>query len=266
MRLHSLSIEWPTGKEWNCASKCWSDRKDHSPLLHCWVLISTPPFKQGYLNAAFMLLFSSQIFDHFVLRISDSHKKVKQKALDMLAEIIGILEDALNPVIVGLVEGITTNLNSKDPGVRTAAVKALEESIAHLGKADPWHGLSSTVSLPLGHKRTLSALTAVGVCAMPQLTSTRSSAGALLTHQPPNGLECASAFPKSPRSPWLCAACLKRRSWTTALPEFRGKGVLEFAWAPFDFPNEQLCCWCEGTLAHQSFCRTASWQALHYRH
>ncbi|NXI23333.1 TGRM2 protein, partial [Sterrhoptilus dennistouni] len=61
-----------------------------------------------------------QIFDHFVLRISDSHKKVKQKALDVLAEIIGILEDALNPVIVGLVEGITTNLNSKDPGVRTA--------------------------------------------------------------------------------------------------------------------------------------------------
>ncbi|NXR99034.1 TGRM2 protein, partial [Oxylabes madagascariensis] len=61
-----------------------------------------------------------QIFDYFVLRIADSHKKVKHKALDVLAEIIGVLEDALNPVIIRLVEGITTNLNSKDPGVHTA--------------------------------------------------------------------------------------------------------------------------------------------------
>ncbi|XP_064253603.1 TOG array regulator of axonemal microtubules protein 2-like [Passer domesticus] len=90
-----------------------------------------------------------QIFDYFVLRISDSHKKVKQKALDVLAEITGVLKDALNPVIIGLVEGITKNLNSKDPRVRAAAVKALEESIAHLGKAEPWHGLSSPVSLSL---------------------------------------------------------------------------------------------------------------------
>ncbi|NXB95919.1 TGRM2 protein, partial [Vidua chalybeata] len=96
-----------------------------------------------------------QIFDYFVLRISDSHKKVKQKALDVLAEITGILEEALNPVIIGLVEGITKSLNSKDPRVRAAAMKALEESIAHLGKADPWHGLSSTASLSLLHKRTL---------------------------------------------------------------------------------------------------------------
>ncbi|XP_071311135.1 TOG array regulator of axonemal microtubules protein 2-like [Agelaius tricolor] len=73
-----------------------------------------------------------QIFDYFVLRISDSHKKVKQRALDVLAEITGALKDALNPVIIGLVEGITKNLNSKDPRVRAAAVKALEESIAHL--------------------------------------------------------------------------------------------------------------------------------------
>uniref|UniRef100_A0A674GRC6 TOG domain-containing protein n=1 Tax=Taeniopygia guttata TaxID=59729 RepID=A0A674GRC6_TAEGU len=73
-----------------------------------------------------------QIFDYFVLRISDSHKKVKQKALDVLAEITGILKDALNPVIIGLVEGITKSLNSKDPRVRAAVVKALDESIAHL--------------------------------------------------------------------------------------------------------------------------------------
>ncbi|XP_077029062.1 TOG array regulator of axonemal microtubules protein 2-like [Agelaius phoeniceus] len=73
-----------------------------------------------------------KIFDYFILRISDSHKKVKQRALDVLAEITGALKDALNPVIIGLVEGITKNLNSKDPRVRAAAVKALEESIAHL--------------------------------------------------------------------------------------------------------------------------------------
>ncbi|NXB90028.1 TGRM2 protein, partial [Vidua chalybeata] len=62
-----------------------------------------------------------QIFDYFVLRIFDTHKKVKQKALDVLAEIIGLLEDALNPVIIRLVEGITKNLNSKDPRVHAAA-------------------------------------------------------------------------------------------------------------------------------------------------
>ncbi|NXD46801.1 TGRM2 protein, partial [Copsychus sechellarum] len=75
-----------------------------------------------------------QIFDDFVLRISDTHKKVKQMALDVLAEIIAILEDALNPVMVLLVEGILKNLNSKHPGVHAAAVKALKESIAHLDK------------------------------------------------------------------------------------------------------------------------------------
>ncbi|NXO32883.1 TGRM2 protein, partial [Cisticola juncidis] len=61
-----------------------------------------------------------EVFDSFVLRLADSHKKVKQKALAVLAEIIGVLEDALDPVIIALVEGITTNLNSKDPGVRSA--------------------------------------------------------------------------------------------------------------------------------------------------
>ncbi|XP_056371335.1 LOW QUALITY PROTEIN: TOG array regulator of axonemal microtubules protein 2-like [Oenanthe melanoleuca] len=75
-----------------------------------------------------------QIFHHFDLRIFDTHKRVKQMALDMLAEIIAILEDALYPVMVLLVEGILKNLNSKDPGVHAAAVNALEESIAHLDK------------------------------------------------------------------------------------------------------------------------------------
>ncbi|XP_064258035.1 TOG array regulator of axonemal microtubules protein 2-like [Passer domesticus] len=139
-----------------------------------------------------------QIFEYFVLRISDSHKKVKQKALDVLAEITGVLKDALNPVIIGLLEGITKNLNSKDPRVRAAAVKALEESIAHLGKAEPWHGLSSPVSLSLRHKRVLSALIAAVVCGKLQLASPRSCAGAVLMHQSPNRLERDQHFPKVP--------------------------------------------------------------------
>ncbi|XP_077638655.1 TOG array regulator of axonemal microtubules protein 2 [Lonchura striata] len=73
-----------------------------------------------------------QIFDYFVLRICDSHKKVRQKALDVLAEIIGLLDDAMNPVMIRLVEGIAKNLSSNDPGVHAAAMRALEESIAHL--------------------------------------------------------------------------------------------------------------------------------------
>ncbi|XP_074394684.1 TOG array regulator of axonemal microtubules protein 2-like [Zonotrichia albicollis] len=99
-----------------------------------------------------------QVFDYFVLRINDTHKKVKQQALEVLAEMIGLLEDALTPVMTRLMEGITKNLNSKDPGVHAAAVKALDKSIAYLGKAEPWHGLSSPVSLSIPHKRALSAL------------------------------------------------------------------------------------------------------------
>ncbi|XP_059696409.1 TOG array regulator of axonemal microtubules protein 2-like [Haemorhous mexicanus] len=83
-----------------------------------------------------------QIFDYFVLRINDTHKKVKQKALEVLAEIIGLLEDALNPVMVRLVEGITKNLNSKDPGVHAAAVNALDKSVAHLDQVSLMKELS----------------------------------------------------------------------------------------------------------------------------
>ncbi|NWT76114.1 TGRM2 protein, partial [Prunella himalayana] len=103
-----------------------------------------------------------QIFDYFVLRLSDSHKKVKQKALDVLAEITGVLKDALNPVIIGLVEGITKNLNSKDPRVHAAAVNALEESIAHLDKVSllkefsyQWNQLSGQALLDIAERITV---------------------------------------------------------------------------------------------------------------
>ncbi|XP_066425968.1 TOG array regulator of axonemal microtubules protein 2-like [Molothrus aeneus] len=84
-----------------------------------------------------------QIFDYFVLRINDTHKRVKEKALDVLAEIIGLLKDALKPVMTPLVEGITKNLNSKDPGVHAAAVKALDKSVAHLDEVSLMKELSN---------------------------------------------------------------------------------------------------------------------------
>ncbi|KAF4795790.1 hypothetical protein TURU_090090 [Turdus rufiventris] len=87
-----------------------------------------------------------QIFDYFALRISDTHKRVKQMALSVLAEMIVILEDAMNPVIVRLVEGITRNLNSKDPGVHATAVNALEESIDYLDLTD--YSVSTSLDRP----------------------------------------------------------------------------------------------------------------------
>uniref|UniRef100_A0A8C3TMC8 TOG domain-containing protein n=1 Tax=Catharus ustulatus TaxID=91951 RepID=A0A8C3TMC8_CATUS len=82
-----------------------------------------------------------QIFDYFTPRISDTHKRVKQMALDVLAQMIVILEDAMNPVIVCLVERITKNLNTKDPGVH--ATRA-ETCVSLVG------GSEACVSLPAG--------------------------------------------------------------------------------------------------------------------
>ncbi|NXY14090.1 TGRM2 protein, partial [Atrichornis clamosus] len=61
-----------------------------------------------------------QIFDSFVPRICDSHKKVKQQALEVLASVIDTLRDGLNPVLICLVEAITKNLNSKHAGIYAA--------------------------------------------------------------------------------------------------------------------------------------------------
>ncbi|XP_068864560.1 TOG array regulator of axonemal microtubules protein 2-like [Aphelocoma coerulescens] len=119
--------------------------KETEPLQKLYNLLEAKEFKTRMEGVALLLdlcktspqLVSTntvQIFDYFVPRLGDTHKKVKQKALDVLAEIIGVLKDALNPVIICLVEGITNNLNSKDPGVYAAAVKALEASMAHLDK------------------------------------------------------------------------------------------------------------------------------------
>ncbi|NXD85081.1 TGRM2 protein, partial [Halcyon senegalensis] len=61
-----------------------------------------------------------QIFDIFVLRVQDCNKKVKQKALEVLALMVPTLGDALHPVLVSLVGAVTDNLNSKQVGIYAA--------------------------------------------------------------------------------------------------------------------------------------------------
>ncbi|XP_064262010.1 TOG array regulator of axonemal microtubules protein 2-like isoform X2 [Passer domesticus] len=103
-----------------------------------------------------------QIFDYFGLRICDTHKKVKQKALEALAEIIGLLQDAMNPLMIRLVEGITKNLNSKDPGVHAAAMTALDQSVVHLDEVSlmkelchQWRRLSGQALLDVTERITV---------------------------------------------------------------------------------------------------------------
>ncbi|XP_074394686.1 TOG array regulator of axonemal microtubules protein 2 [Zonotrichia albicollis] len=129
------------------------EREGRESLQKLYHLLEAKGFQTRMEGVAFLLdlcktspqLISSnivQIFDHFVLRINDTHKKVKQQALEVLAEMTGVLEDALNPVMVRLVEGITKNLNSKDSGVHAAAVTALDQSVVHLDEVSLMKELS----------------------------------------------------------------------------------------------------------------------------
>ncbi|XP_038252399.1 TOG array regulator of axonemal microtubules protein 2 [Dermochelys coriacea] len=76
-----------------------------------------------------------QIFDAFSLRLQDSNKKVNQHALESAATMIPILKDGLHPVMVSMVTVVTDNLNSKNSGIYTAAVKVLDTMIANLDNA-----------------------------------------------------------------------------------------------------------------------------------
>ncbi|NXN20113.1 TGRM2 protein, partial [Indicator maculatus] len=62
-----------------------------------------------------------QVFDAFFPRLQDWNKKVKQKALEVLALMIPLLRDALQPVLFFVVSAVTDNLNSKHPGIYAAA-------------------------------------------------------------------------------------------------------------------------------------------------
>ncbi|KYO43472.1 protein FAM179A isoform C [Alligator mississippiensis] len=73
-----------------------------------------------------------QIFDDFTLRLQDSNKKVNQYALESVVSMIPVLRDGLHPVMVSMVTVVTDNLNSKNSGIYSAAVKVLETLITHL--------------------------------------------------------------------------------------------------------------------------------------
>ncbi|NWU56930.1 TGRM2 protein, partial [Dromas ardeola] len=61
-----------------------------------------------------------QIFDVFMPRLQDYNKKVRQKALEVLALMISMLRGALNPVLISVVAAVTENLNSKKLGIHAA--------------------------------------------------------------------------------------------------------------------------------------------------
>ncbi|NWR54308.1 TGRM2 protein, partial [Bucorvus abyssinicus] len=61
-----------------------------------------------------------QIFKVFVLRLQDCNKKVKEKALEVLALMIPVFGGALHPVLVSLAAAVTENLNSKHVEIYTA--------------------------------------------------------------------------------------------------------------------------------------------------
>nr|XP_056708916.1 TOG array regulator of axonemal microtubules protein 2 [Euleptes europaea] len=73
-----------------------------------------------------------QIFDAFILRLQDSNKKVNQYALESIASMTPILKDGLSPVMVSVVTVVTDNLNSKNSGIYSAAVKVLDQMIISL--------------------------------------------------------------------------------------------------------------------------------------
>uniref|UniRef100_A0A7M4ETP0 TOG array regulator of axonemal microtubules 2 n=1 Tax=Crocodylus porosus TaxID=8502 RepID=A0A7M4ETP0_CROPO len=83
-------------------------------------------------NPQFVSLNIIQIFDDFTLRLQDSNKKVNQYALESVVSMIPILRDGLHPVMVSMVTVVTDNLNSKNSGIYSAAVKVLETLITHL--------------------------------------------------------------------------------------------------------------------------------------
>ncbi|XP_063184566.1 TOG array regulator of axonemal microtubules protein 2 [Chroicocephalus ridibundus] len=91
-----------------------------------------------------------QIFDIFMLRLQDYNKKVRQKALEVLALMISMLRGALNPVLISVVAAVTDNLNSKNSGIHAAAMKVLEASTAHLDNTLLLQNLSQRVNFLSG--------------------------------------------------------------------------------------------------------------------
>lgn len=76
-----------------------------------------------------------QIFDAFKPRLHDSNSKVNQAALEAMHRMIPLLKDNLSPVINMLIPAIVdNNLNSKNPGIYTAATNVIQALCQHLGE------------------------------------------------------------------------------------------------------------------------------------
>uniref|UniRef100_A0A670Z5N0 TOG array regulator of axonemal microtubules 2 n=1 Tax=Pseudonaja textilis TaxID=8673 RepID=A0A670Z5N0_PSETE len=73
-----------------------------------------------------------QIFDTFTLRLQDSNKKVNQYALESVVSMIPLLKNGFNPVLFSVVTIVMDNLNSKNSGIYSAAVKVLDTMITYL--------------------------------------------------------------------------------------------------------------------------------------
>ncbi|XP_072912109.1 TOG array regulator of axonemal microtubules protein 2-like isoform X2 [Hemitrygon akajei] len=72
------------------------------------------------------------IFDAFTPRLQDSNKKVNQFALQSLVTMIPVLKDDLHRVLHSTVTIVTDNLNSKNAGIYTAALRVLDTLIDHI--------------------------------------------------------------------------------------------------------------------------------------
>ncbi|XP_013908148.1 PREDICTED: protein FAM179A [Thamnophis sirtalis] len=73
-----------------------------------------------------------QIFDTFTPRLQDSNKKVNQYALESVVSMIPVLKNGFNPVLFSVMTIVMDNLNSKNSGIYSAAVKVLDTMITYL--------------------------------------------------------------------------------------------------------------------------------------
>ncbi|XP_053445056.1 TOG array regulator of axonemal microtubules protein 2 isoform X2 [Nycticebus coucang] len=73
-----------------------------------------------------------QVFDAFTPRLQDSNKKVNQWALEAFAKMIPLLKEGLQPLLLSIIIAVADNLNSKNSGIRAAAVTTLDVMIESL--------------------------------------------------------------------------------------------------------------------------------------
>ncbi|XP_040586775.1 TOG array regulator of axonemal microtubules protein 2 isoform X2 [Mesocricetus auratus] len=76
-----------------------------------------------------------QVFDAFTPRLQDSNKKVSQWALESLAQMLPILKEGIHPMLLSVIIAVADSLNSKNPGISTAAsavLDAMMDSLDHL--------------------------------------------------------------------------------------------------------------------------------------